>query len=664
MKRLLLLATLCPFGMLAQVTPVTDAGLPVQSIESLQQTLKLPDAPVAKPTVLDDEAAERRRLAEMPKIAVSFSNTPLRTLVRWLAEQSSMSYFALPGGQSGDQPITLNVTRRPIEVLDMLADSYGIGMTYKGGVWHFYQQNIHELIARTYQLFYNTGEEYDSSGGGGGGDSSSGRNGGGNANSTNGNSGNNSGNNSSGSSGASVRIKSDQAKKLVSTIQEYLQTDSTAAGATFLQTAGVGEFFAIPRPDLASSQAVASASLEAGAKNLNLSKGKVFFNSDTNQIYVLATRQQHEYIEGLLETVDKPQKQIAVETKFIETSRDASRAFGIDWSGVTNPSLSLSKLNTTVDLNKINGTQWPASAILSASDLSIGMKALASDSNSTAVQYPRMVTLNNRQVNIDSTVTRKVLSATTSTSAGGAISGTQTIQSVQDEKVGTIVSILPKVLSNADGDNVLLNIEVEVSSFSGQTTIQDVAYPNKSIRRFSYQVIVRSGYTLAIGGLEETVDSTSESKIPGLGDIPFFGLAFKNKNPTRSKHSLMMLVTPTIMTGYTGGLPSRPISTTPRISNVQRRTFLGSPEETLNDVRRSLSGFQQEIELTSALARESRGSKNDLVKADLLLNELDLMSVKVREDGGKTEEGQELAATISAYRKAMKRARDELAHSV
>jgi hypothetical protein len=649
----ILCAILAPLTSIAQSEAAT---IPVQPVESISESLRPAQSAsqVAAPTASEEET-ERKRLLDMPKLKVSFANTPLRTLVRWLAEQCSMNYVDLPSGQTGEQIVNLNVVKRPIDVLDMLAEDYGLGMTYKNGVWHFYQLNIHELIARTYQLYNNT-EEYEATGGAGTNSAQT-------ETTSNDRNNPNASNNSSGSGRSTIRIKSDASKKLVDAIVQYLGADTTGTGATFLQSAGVGTFFPIPKPDLVSAQTQTS-TLDAGAKNSTTSKGKVYFNSDTNQLYVLATRQQHEYIEGLIETVDKAPKQIAIETSFVETSRDVSRVFGIDWSGSATPTLTASKLNTSVDLNNLSGTRWPSSGILSASDLQVGLNALASDSASTAVQYPRMVTLSNRQVDIDSTVTRKVLSATTSTSAGSAISGTQTIQSVQDEKVGTIVSILPKALPSPDGDNILLNIEVEVSAFSGTTVIQGVTYPNKSKRRFSYQVIVRSGYTLAIGGLEQTIDTTAVSKIPGLGDVPFFGMLFSNKKPARSNSSLMMLVTPTVMNGYTGGLPAHPISTTPRVGNTARRVFQGSAEETLSDVRASLSSFQREIEYVRALAFQKRGTEADVTKADLLLNELDLMALKVREKSRGSEEDRELMVAIESYRNVLKRARKDLSQSL
>jgi type II secretory pathway component GspD/PulD (secretin) len=62
-------------------------------------------------------------------------------------------------------------------------------------------------------------------------------------------------------------------------------------------------------------------------------KPKVIWKSDSNTLYIVATRLQHMWVEGYLAAADKPQSLIAIEVKFIETSRDPKREFGIDWTG-------------------------------------------------------------------------------------------------------------------------------------------------------------------------------------------------------------------------------------------------------------------------------------------------------------------------------------------
>ena len=62
-------------------------------------------------------------------------------------------------------------------------------------------------------------------------------------------------------------------------------------------------------------------------------KPKIIWKSDSNTLYVVATRLQHMWVEGYLAAADKKQSLIAIEVKFIETSNDPKREFGVDWTG-------------------------------------------------------------------------------------------------------------------------------------------------------------------------------------------------------------------------------------------------------------------------------------------------------------------------------------------
>jgi general secretion pathway protein D len=64
------------------------------------------------------------------------------------------------------------------------------------------------------------------------------------------------------------------------------------------------------------------------------------------------------------------------------------------------------------------------------------------------------------------------------------------------------------------------------------------------VNRATTSVAVRTGTTIAIGGLiRETVDH-SVQKIPVLGDIPLVGLLFSSTSQRKVKRELMIFLTP------------------------------------------------------------------------------------------------------------------------
>ena len=58
---------------------------------------------------------------------------------------------------------------------------------------------------------------------------------------------------------------------------------------------------------------------------------------------------------------------------------------------------------------------------------------------------------------------------------------------------------------------------------------------------------IKSGYTLAIGGLIEKVTGKGDSKVPVLGDIPYLGRLFSSENNTTDRRNLIVFITAKIL---------------------------------------------------------------------------------------------------------------------
>jgi type II secretory pathway component GspD/PulD (secretin) len=68
--------------------------------------------------------------------------------------------------------------------------------------------------------------------------------------------------------------------------------------------------------------------------------------------------------------------------------------------------------------------------------------------------------------------------------------------------------------------------------------------PQISSREAQTTVNLRDGETVIIGGLIQESDLDANNKIPLLGDLPLIGGAFRNKDASRSRNELIILVTP------------------------------------------------------------------------------------------------------------------------
>jgi len=328
-------------------------------------------------------------------------------------------------------------------------------------------------------------------------------------------------------------------------------------------------------------------------------KPKVIWKSDSNTLYIVATRLQHLWVEGYLTAADKPQTLIAIEVKFIETSRDPSREFGIDWTGTleTGNFRQVTKTDVTTDattgaqtlkvdynnvpttggfrtdvapllsdfnMNNIGKTLgWPALSVLSAQDVNVKLRAMMRDEETNTTSYPRMVTLSNREVAIRSVVNQPVLDASSTASAGAV--GATTTTKVAYLPIGTVLNILPKRMQS---DKVLLNMAVTVSSIIGTQVISGNPYPIASSRVYSAPVEIDSGYTVAVGGLDEAREREGQAGVPFLSKIPGFKWLFNYKSRSKNHKNLMLFITPTIIDARSGGLPIEPQSVVPQRPNL------------------------------------------------------------------------------------------------
>lgn len=487
-------------------------------------------------------------LRNAPPRQYNFSKAVLSDVMRLMAEDAGIGFFGLPDGAgNGDNLVTFTLNASPFAALETLAKANGVALIHDSGIWYLRPANDQELIGRIYEINYNAQElvtkNTQSTMAGGGGSTSNG----------------------TGSSGLNLQGSPDffvtEPSRILEDIQNILDIPTTGGNAIFAPTASVDNVAQLSvgglqgQPDLVVRQPMPY----SGGGETSAAQSKVIWNSDSNTLYVVASRQQHQWIEAYLASADRPQPMIAVEVKFIETSRDPSSDLGIDWNGVLGSNgleVTLSDNAGPIDLNRVGGYSLPT-AVLSYSDLNLKLRAIYNDRKTRMVSYPRMVTLDNREVSFRSVVNQPVLGSSASASLGAGATETSSIEYLP---IGTVINILPKRMA---GNKILLNVSVTVSDIIGTEFINGNPFPIATSRVYTAPLTVQSGYTVAISGLDAARTDENESGLPILGRLPVIGYAFKNRKQDRSRQHLMMLITPVALNTGTEGLTEKPITREP-----------------------------------------------------------------------------------------------------
>lgn len=609
---------------------------------------------------LYEKAAKSLRSAPIKEY--EFDKASVRDVLRFLADDAGIDFVAMPEeGNDAAKLITFSLRKSPFSALETIAKMNGVTLVYEDEIWHMRPLSDKSLIARTYKIRFNTGEINNSSG-----NSISGVTSNSNRTSFNGSStGYNGSSYSSGnnltSSGIGQIGLNGMNNTFSTTADELVQA---VKGIVGIRTSGinhiiapginsVGNFGKLEPPQ---NTTTISPAQQFGRNSINEEKSngsQVIWNSDNNSLFVVANLQQHQLVEKYLETVDKPQPLIAVEVKFFETTKDPRKQMGVDWSGTMDGGygLSLSGLSSNVDLNKLQNTEMPMTAILSGPDVQAKVLALVKDRETTTVSYPRVLTKNNREVAIQSVVNQPVLSAQSSTTPG--VGGTTT-SSVSYLPIGTSINVLPKRLE--DG-RISLQVLITVSSIIGSEIIDGNSYPVASSRVFTAPLEVESGYTLAIGGLDEASDSREGAGLPILSKIPLLRHGFKSDNKTHSRKNMLIFITPTLLDPKSGGISENPISEIPLRGNkvVQKIPTIkanGSLVGGIDSIQGATQWIEKEYLMLKQIVKEKRASKKHSDQLIALNNSISLLQKQINEHLAKNP----------SNRKQLQRTKWELSH--
>ncbi len=190
-------------------------------------------------------------------------------------------------------------------------------------------------------------------------------------------------------------------------------------------------------------------------------------------------------------------------------------------------------------------------AILSVPQMSATLRLLNEDSDAEFLAHPRVVTSNNMKATIKIIRQQPVPQLNFNEQTAQAV-----FSGFQDKEFGNTLVVTPSI--NKD-DFISMSVQPEISNKVGDATFifsgTTVTSPVIDKRTLDSNVLIKSGDTLAIGGLLQDEVTKNRTKVPILGDIPILGYAFQEKVNSRVKRNLLVFVTPTIIRqGYGTGL--------------------------------------------------------------------------------------------------------------
>lgn len=281
-------------------------------------------------------------------------------------------------------------------------------------------------------------------------------------------------------------------------------------------------------------------------------RGSVSVDERTNTLLIRDTAKSIEDIKRMVSVLDIPVRQVVIESRMVTVKDNINEELGIRW-GVTDtsgdsatagslqgadtagggvvPDLS-DRLNVNLPASTAAGSiAFQVARLADGTILDLELSAMEKENKGEIIASPRITTANQKEAYIEQGVEIPYQEAASS----GATS-------TQFKKAVLSLTVTPHITPD---DRIILDLVVTQDTVS---SVQNGSAPAIDTQRIGTQVLVNNGETIVLGGIYQQSIVSTVSKVPVLGDIPYFGWLFRNSNNFNEKKELLIFVTPRIVT--------------------------------------------------------------------------------------------------------------------
>jgi type IV pilus assembly protein PilQ len=307
------------------------------------------------------------------------------------------------------------------------------------------------------------------------------------------------------------------------------------------------------------------------------SRGQIQVDARTNTLIITDLPDRMQTAQQLISTLDRPQPQVEVEARVVQTSRDFARALGIQWgfngransqigntTGLAFPNSGAvggrvgdttggpGTAGTTGPTDPRGGTtlenvakvvSLPAAAATSAIGLALGslngafnldvaLTALESSGKGRILSSPRLTTQNNQPAEVAQGVQFPV----------PVVANNTTTVTFKDATLS--LTVTPQITA---ANTVIMSVAIQNSTVDFSKAVQGT--PSVNTQRATTTVQVSDGATTVIGGIFISTESSTNNRTPMLYRVPILKWLFQNSSLNDTSTELLIFITPRILRG-------------------------------------------------------------------------------------------------------------------
>lgn len=297
-------------------------------------------------------------------------------------------------------------------------------------------------------------------------------------------------------------------------------------------------------------------------------RGQIQVDVRTNTLIITDLPERLQTTADLIATLDRPEPQVEVEARIVQTTRDFARALGIQWglNGRMSPEIGNTtnlafpnrgaiggrvnqqggvgtdpranpndQTGTVVNLGASNPNTaigLALGAVNGAFNLDVALSALESSGKGRVLSTPRLTTQNNVSAEIAQGIEIPIQT----------VSNNTVIVTFKDATLKLIVT--PQITA---ANTVIMQIEIQNATPDFSREVNGI--PPIDTQRANTRVQVDDGATTVIGGIFVSREQAASDRTPLLSRIPLLGWLFRRESISDESRELLIFITPRIHRG-------------------------------------------------------------------------------------------------------------------
>ncbi|OFW40888.1 MAG: hypothetical protein A3F70_16740 [Acidobacteria bacterium RIFCSPLOWO2_12_FULL_67_14] len=285
-------------------------------------------------------------------------------------------------------------------------------------------------------------------------------------------------------------------------------------------------------------------------------RGSITTDDRTNTLIITDLPERLARATDLITTLDRPEPQVEIEARIVQTTRDFARRIGVQW-GFTGRAandlgnnLPLAFPNQAQVAGRTGGTQGPEGAgtavnlgatqatsavglalgaINGAFNLDVALSALEESGQGRILSTPRVTTQNNIEAEITQGIQIPIQTVANNT------------VTVTFRNAALTLNVTPQITA---ANTVIMRITVANESPDFSRSVNGI--PPIDSQTANTQVLVNDGETTVIGGIYVSREQSTQDRTPGLYRLPLLGWLFQRNEISDESRELLIFITPRI----------------------------------------------------------------------------------------------------------------------